>query len=111
MTMSEQEQLLMKKNYQLSFRVMTDDDIDRMETIQKACYEHPWDSSVIAQVVDDSPNMHGRVLEKDNLVIGSCLFQKFDGQIYVADFNIAPEFQRRGFGKYMMQQLKKMWRS
>lgn len=114
--MSEKEPKSIRGNYKVSFRLLTEDDIPKMELIQKAAYEKPWDCSVIENVLDQQPNMHGRVCEitkvsghKDaaiKLLIGSCLFQKFTDQIYIADLVVAPEYQRKGFGAYMVNKLK-----
>lgn len=101
----------------LYFRPMEDEDMDKIKLIQDAC-NYETDSSVIVDIVDESPNMHCRVLEilkkgkfvdeRVKIVIGSCIFQKFENQLYIGDLNISPQFQRRGFGAYMISKFKDM---
>ncbi len=117
---SDNELQLEKENYRLSFRAIDDADIKPLEAIQKECYTQPWDSSVIEQVIDDNPNMHGRVLElqpvvhhfiakeDEPIVVGSCLFQKFTEKVYIADMTLSPNHQGKGLGKFMMDKMKGM---
>jgi ribosomal protein S18 acetylase RimI-like enzyme len=113
--MTSELQQAIKDN--LYFRPMADEDVDKIKEIQRAC-DYKAEDSIIADIVDESPNMHCRVLEllkkgkfvdeRVKLVIGSCIFQKFDGQLYLADLNISPQFQRRGFGAYIVDKFKAM---
>lgn len=101
----------------LYFRPMEDEDVEKIQEIQKAC-SYEADDNIIVDVMDESPNMHCRVLEilkkgrfvdeRVKIVVGSCIFQKFDGQLYLADLNVSPQFQRKGFGAYIVDKFKAM---
>lgn len=80
-------------------------DIRRMIDIEKKCFDIPWDSEDFKYALSQR-NTISMVACKEDRVIGHFVYQIFLNEIVLLNLAIIPRYQRKGFGRKMVEYIK-----
>lgn len=94
----------------LKIRWAIQSDIRRMLDIEKRCFSIPWDAEDFKYALSQR-NTIAMVACIDDRVVGHFVYQIFANEIVVLNFAISPKYQRKGFGRKMVDYLKTKMKS
>lgn len=102
--MTQDEKKAEEGENQVSFRLMTKDDIDIIVKIERKCFSTPWSKKMIE---DDFKNglTYYIICEKENRPIGYAGMWHVVNEGHITNVAIIPEEQGKGFGKKLMEEL------
>jgi len=78
------------------FRPMTAADLERVETIERAVYTHPWTRGNFADSIEAGYQCW--ILESCGSVAGYCVVMIAAGEAHLLNLSVAAALQRRGLG-------------
>lgn len=85
-----------------NIRMMTSLDLDAVLAIEKNCSVDPWPRTIFTSCLD---RHQCYVLSVDRRVVGFAILMFADVECQLLNIAIAPEFQRRGYGEYLLADL------
>jgi len=85
------------------FRPMRSDDLDQVAAIEARAYEFPWTLGIFRDCL--RAGYQCWVLARPGEIIGYGVLSVAAGEAHVLNVCVAPETQRGGFGKRLMQRL------
>jgi [ribosomal protein S18]-alanine N-acetyltransferase len=89
----------------LYFRSITLADISAITQIEQATQPIPWTEQIFTDCL--KVGYQGWVLALASETVGFVLVSVAAGESHILDIAISPNHQRKGYGKYLMQQLLK----
>lgn len=81
-------------------RLMTGNDLDAVEAIERSVYTHPWTRGNFADSL--ASGYHCWVMERDGRLIGYAVTMIAAGEAHLLNLSIAADLQRRGLGSELL---------
>jgi ribosomal-protein-alanine N-acetyltransferase len=82
---------------------LTADRIDEVVAIEARAYDHPWTRGNFADSL--KAGYHAQLLCADELVIGYYVAMKGVDEVHLLNITVAPEYQRQGWGRILLDAL------
>ena len=91
-------------NAAISFRRMSDADLDAVTAIENVIYTHPWTrgnfvDSLVGSIKADG---HCWVMEWQGVMVGYAVISTGAGEAHLLNLSVAAAWQRRGLGREML---------
>jgi len=96
--------LFQEKEIQVHVRWMVRRDFTQVLAIEQTCFEFPWTEEEFLQCLHQ-PNCLGMVAEHEGQVVGFVIYETPKNRIFITNIATAPEFQRHGIARQMIQKL------
>ena len=96
--------LFQKKEIPVHVRMLVRRDFAQVLEIEEACFEFPWTSEELWQCLQER-NCLGMVAEHEGRVVGYIVYETPKNRFFVTNIAVAPEFQRHGIARQMIQKL------
>ena len=96
--------LFQGKEIAVHVRWMVRRDFAEVLAIEEASFEFPWTEEEFRQCLQQ-PNCLGMVAEYEERVVGFVIYETPKNRIFVTNVAVAPEFQRHGIARQMIQKL------
>lgn len=93
-----------RRSKRVSFRLMMQDDLPEVFTIEAEAFVQPWSEADFCDVLQD-PNTVALVAECDTLIVGYILTGWKGGWVRVLSCAVAADYRRRGIGARMIAPL------
>ncbi len=88
---------------QVSFRFMTEDDLDSVVEIESAAHFSPWTRGTFSDCL--RAGYLCRVLLRGTIIYGYSVLSFGANEAHVLTITVNPLYQRQGYGRLLMQQL------
>lgn len=92
-------------------RDMSSADIDRVLTVEEACFTIPWSRTAFEAELADNDLAHYFVVEAEGQVVGYAGTWIILDEAHVTNVAVLPTYQRRGFGETLMNALMELARA
>lgn len=92
-------------------RDMSSADIDRVLTVEEACFTIPWSRTAFEVELADNDLAHYFVVETEGQVVGYAGTWIILDEAHVTNVAVLPAYQRRGFGETLMNALMELARA
>ena len=92
------------KEIPVNVRWMVRRDFSQVLAIEETCFEFPWTEEEFRQCLQER-NCLGMVAEHEGRVVGFIVYETPKNRIFVTNIAVAPEFQRHGIARQMIQKL------
>ncbi len=91
-------------NTAISFRHMTDGDLDAVMAIENVIYTHPWTRGNFVDSLASSINAGGHcwVMELQRVMVGYAVISTGAGEAHLLNLSVAAAWQRRGLGREIL---------
>ena len=96
--------LFQGKEIPVNVRWMVRRDFAQVLAIEETCFEFPWTEEEFRQCLQER-NCLGMVAEHEGRVVGFIVYETPKNRIFVTNIAVAPEFQRHGIARQMIQKL------
>ncbi len=98
---------------QLTCRLMTNDDLNRVMEIERDAFSHPWDRSIFQYELNENKFAHYLVYEYGEKIIGFCGLWIVMDEAQITNIAIHSDYRGKGFGERILSsvfQYLKMFR-
>lgn len=87
----------------ISFRSMTQDDVDAVLAIEQKAYDFPWAKSIFMNAVDSTK--YCAVIQTQNDIIGYGIISFVVGEVELLNLCIHPDQQGNGYAQKLLEHL------
>jgi ribosomal-protein-alanine N-acetyltransferase len=87
------------------FRRMQNKDVGEICKIENDLFEDAWSKSSFLYEIKNTSFSFPYVLILDNIIVGYCVCWFYENELHIGNFAIKKNFQKKGFGKVLMQKI------
>jgi len=92
---------------EITIRCMREDDIEKVEAIEKLSFPSPWSSQLFYLELKKKDFAYYWVVELEGAVVGYGGYWKIQDEAHLVTFAIHPSYRRRGLGKTLLAYILK----
>ncbi|KON28425.1 hypothetical protein AC481_01620 [miscellaneous Crenarchaeota group archaeon SMTZ-80] len=89
----------------LVFRKMEIKDVPQVHKIECQLFTDPWPEKCFIRDIEDKNISHLFIVEHNGEIIGYIICWYYANEIHIGNVAVAPRYQKRGVGKYLLQKI------
>jgi ribosomal-protein-alanine N-acetyltransferase len=93
----------------LVFRKMKFEDVSVVHNLECQLFSDPWPKKVFLHDVQNEDTSQPYVVERNGEIIGYIICWYYAKELHIGNMAVAPHFQNRGIGKYLLENLFKQF--
>ncbi len=91
----------------LQIRRMREDDINTVARLEREIFSDPWSGDSFYHEVANTKFSYPCVLTQDSIILGYAVVWYFAGELHIGNLAIAPQWQKHGYGKQLLEHIIK----
>jgi len=89
----------------LRIRRMKKEDVEVVAGLEKEIFLDPWSVESFYYEVANTKLSYPCVLTQDSIILGYAVVWYFAGELHIGNLAIAPKWQKRGYGKRLLEHI------
>ena len=89
----------------LQIRRMKEEDVEIVARLEREIFPDPWSIESFYYEVGNIKLSYPCVLTQDSIILGYAVVWYFAGELHIGNLAVDPQWQKRGFGKKLLEHI------